>query len=147
MIGKICGIIYGFGTSLLFLVLYLLNFLGLVREAMISLILIVAFVNGLVLLLINLTRYEGRFQWKPLYVSNKRLKAVCLFCFWISFLNILINSIVLFSNQTEQMNDTYAIRNLYSAMCFMSMLIGISFTVGLRNVVPKYLAKIFGSTD
>ncbi|MFZ5569764.1 MAG: hypothetical protein ACOZF0_05140 [Thermodesulfobacteriota bacterium] len=138
MIGKILGSLYGFGTSFLFVILYIFSYIGQMKEAMIDIVMIIAFINGIFILFIYLTRYEDRFHWEPLYLSNKLVMNTCWFYFWAMFVNVAINLIILFTNQSEQMNDTYSIRNLYSIMSFMSLIIGISFTVGLRNLLPKW---------
>ena len=141
MIVKIIGSLFGFGTSCLFMILYVFRYIGQTQEGMINVVLIIAFINGFLILFIYLTRYEDRFQWKPLYLSSKLLKNICIFCFWIIFINIPINLIISLNIQSEQMSDTYSIRNLYSVMCFMSLIIGISFTVGLQNILPKWYKR------
>lgn len=147
---KIAIIVYAAFAGLFFIVLYLFSLLGIHWEFMWPLILSLIVLNTLITTVMSLNTPDGFASWTPLseniksIIAAKIVIAVCLFF-------VAANMVVAYltgANYIEAWEGNawktkVAVMIFCSLFVFSSSIIGSGFAVGLRNVFPKWLFRLF----
>lgn len=107
--------------------------------------------HATIMTIMSIGKPGGFFYWTPLVgkkiaISAAKLMAHMVFIFFV--LNVLyaIYSLEFSSQYMDEGKKTYlASLTFYSFMIFFSLIIPLSFTVGLSNLVPRWVLSLYNS--